>query len=43
MDYAGRDDFNHPLVILFASSALWVALTGFWLVVRVFRKPRPAT
>jgi hypothetical protein len=42
MDYEGRDDFNHPLVILFATSALWVALTGFWLVVRVFRKPRAA-
>jgi uncharacterized iron-regulated membrane protein len=42
MDYEGRDDFNHPLVILFASTSLWVALTGFWLVLRVFRKPRPA-
>ena len=42
MDYDGRDDFNHPLVILFASVALWVALTGAWLVVRVFRQPKPA-
>lgn len=37
MDYRGRDDFNHPLVILFASAALWVALTGALLVVRVLR------
>jgi hypothetical protein len=42
MDYEGRDDFNNPLVILFATASLWVALTGFWLVLRVFRKPRPA-
>ena len=42
MDYDGRDDFNHPLVILFASVSLWVAVTGAWLVVRVFRKPKPA-
>jgi hypothetical protein len=42
MDYVGRDDFNHPLVILFASTSLWVALTGLWLVLRVFRKSRPA-
>ena len=37
MDYAGRDDFNHPLVILVASAALWIALTGVWLLFRVFR------
>lgn len=43
MDYRGRDDFNHPLVILFATASLWVALTGLLLVVRVFRPRRPAT
>jgi hypothetical protein len=43
MDYEGRDDFNHPLVILFATGALWVALTGLWLVLRVFRKPGAAS
>jgi Na+-transporting NADH:ubiquinone oxidoreductase subunit F len=37
MDYVGRDDFNHPLVILAASAALWVALTGIYLLARVYR------
>jgi len=37
MDYAGRDDFNNPLVILAASAALWIGLTGLWLLFRVFR------
>jgi uncharacterized iron-regulated membrane protein len=37
MDYAGRDNFNNPLVILAGSSALWVALTGVLLLFRVFR------
>lgn len=40
MDYRGRDDFNHPLVVLFASAALGVALTGALLIVRVFRPRR---
>ena len=40
MDYRGRDDFNHPLVVLFASAALWVALTGALLAVRVLRPKR---
>lgn len=42
MDYRDRDDFNHPLIILFASASLWVALTGLLLVVRVFRQKRAA-
>jgi len=37
MDYAGRDDFNNPLVILVTSASLWVALTGVLLLFRVFR------
>jgi Na+-transporting NADH:ubiquinone oxidoreductase subunit F len=37
MDYQGRDDFNHPLVVLAASAALWVALTGIYLLARVYR------
>ena len=37
MDYQGRDDFNHPLVVLAASAALWVALTGLYLMARVYR------
>lgn len=33
MDYSGRDDFNHPLLIV-ASVVGWVlAVTGIWLVV----------
>lgn len=38
MDYRGRDDFNHPLVVIAGSAALWVALTGLWLLARVFRR-----
>ncbi len=38
MDYAGRDDFNNPLVILVASASLWVALTGVLLLFRVFQR-----
>ena len=37
MDYAGRDDFNNPLVILVCSAALWIGLTGVLLLLRVFR------
>lgn len=35
MDYAGRDDFNNPLVILAASAAVWISLTGLLLVIRL--------
>jgi hypothetical protein len=38
MDYAGRDDFNHPLIVVTALAALWVGATGVWLLVRVFRR-----
>jgi uncharacterized iron-regulated membrane protein len=38
MDYRGRDDFHHPLVITFALLALWLALTGVLLLFRSFRK-----
>ncbi|MEX0735261.1 MAG: PepSY domain-containing protein [Steroidobacteraceae bacterium] len=37
MDYAGRDDFNNPLVILVGSASLWIGLTGVLLLLRVFR------
>jgi Na(+)-translocating NADH:ubiquinone oxidoreductase F subunit len=33
MDYTGRQDFNNPLVITMASGGLWIALSGFWLLV----------
>ena len=37
MDYTGRQDFNNPLVIMAASGGLWIALSGFWLLVTSFR------
>lgn len=33
MDYTGRQDFNNPLVIVMSSAGLWIALSGFWLLV----------
>lgn len=38
MDYAGRDDFNNPLVITFGTAALWLSLSGFLLLFRSFRR-----
>lgn len=37
MDYSGRQNFNHPLVILLAAGGLWIALSGVWLLVTSFR------
>src|SRR3546814_1080089 len=37
MDYTGRQDFNNPLVIMAGSGGLWIALSGFWLLVTRFR------
>lgn len=42
MDYSGRRDFNHPLIVFAAAAALWVAMTGAWLLWRVFTR-RDAT
>lgn len=36
MDYRGRDDFNNPLVILFASGALWLGISGVLLLLQSF-------
>ena len=36
MDYSGRADFNHPLVIMAAAGGLWMAVTGLWLLFAVF-------
>lgn len=36
MDYRGRDDFNHPLVILFTTGALWVGISGVFLLLQSF-------
>lgn len=32
MDYTGREDFNHPLIVSFAVAGLWMALSGLWLL-----------
>jgi uncharacterized iron-regulated membrane protein len=32
MDYRGRDDFNHPLVVIASALALILSLTGLWIV-----------
>lgn len=37
MDYTGRQNFNNPLVIMAASGSLWIALSGFWLLVMSLR------
>jgi hypothetical protein len=36
MDYRGRDDFNHPLVLLFTTGSLWVAISGVFLLLQSF-------
>ncbi len=38
MDYEEREDFNNPLLITFAASALMFTLTGLILLFQVFRK-----
>ena len=34
MDYAKRTSFNHPVIWLFGFAAVWLAITGFWLLFR---------
>ena len=34
MDYAKRSSFNHPVIWLFGFAAVWLAITGFWLIFR---------
>jgi hypothetical protein len=36
MDFQNRDNFNNPLVILFATGSVWVAFTGLLLLLQVF-------
>jgi Na+-transporting NADH:ubiquinone oxidoreductase subunit F len=38
MDYSGRGEFNHPLVIASAAGGLFAALTGVWLLVALLRR-----
>ena len=39
MDYAGRTSFNHPLIVLVGFAAVWLAITGFWLLFRTAWRP----
>lgn len=36
MDFQSRDNFNNPLVILFATGSVWVGFTGLMLLLQVF-------
>lgn len=38
MDYAGRDNFNNPLIITTAFATLWLACSGVLLLFRSFRR-----
>lgn len=40
MDYVGRDDFNTPWVILFGFGALWLSISGVWLVIYAINRGR---
>ena len=39
MDYAKRESFNHPLIVVAAIAAAWLALTGLWLLLRTAWRP----
>lgn len=34
MDYAKRTSFNHPVIWMFGFAAVWLAITGIWLLFR---------
>lgn len=38
MDYSKRENFNHPLIITVATGVLWLAITGFIMLFRSFRR-----
>jgi hypothetical protein len=38
MDYDDRQSFNHPLIITAGVGAAWLALSGFILIFRSFRR-----
>ena len=40
MDYTGRGNFNHPLIVISAAASVWVALTGVWLIFVLLRRRR---
>jgi uncharacterized iron-regulated membrane protein len=37
MDYAGRDNFNNPLIVTIGMAALWLSISGVLLLTRTFR------
>lgn len=37
MDYAGRDNFNNPLIVTIGMAALWLSISGMLLLTRSFR------
>lgn len=39
MDYANRVSFNHPLIVIVAIGAVWLALTGLYLVFKTNWRP----
>lgn len=39
MDYWERESFNHPLIVIAAIAAAWLALSGLWLLVRTAWRP----
>jgi hypothetical protein len=39
MDYVSRESFNHPLIVVAAITAAWLALTGLWLLFRTAWRP----
>lgn len=46
MDYVNRSSFNHPLIITVGFAAVWLAVTGVWLLLRTgwrsdFKQLRP--
>jgi uncharacterized iron-regulated membrane protein len=34
MDYVNRTSFNHPMIIVLGFAAIWLAITGMWLLFR---------
>jgi uncharacterized iron-regulated membrane protein len=34
MDYVNRTSFNHPMIIVLGFAAVWLAITGVWLLFR---------
>lgn len=39
MDYAKRSSFNHPLIVITALGAVWLALTGLYLILKTSWRP----